>query len=93
MLPEMTVTARPEPATGYSVPNATSATKTDTPIFDTPVSIQVIPRELLDDQQAFTAQEALKTSPVSGRISRPAGRSTRRSIFVGFRPSGIPWAR
>ncbi len=60
VLPEMTVTARPEPATGYNVPNATSATKTDTPIFDTPVSIHVIPRELLDDQQAFTAQEALK---------------------------------
>ncbi len=59
-LPEMTVTARPERATGYHVPAATSATKTDTPIFDTPVSIQVIPRELLDDQQAFTAQEALK---------------------------------
>ncbi len=60
LLPEMTVTAVPGRETGYTVPNATSATKTDTPIFDTPVSIQVMPRELLDDQQAFTAQEALK---------------------------------
>lgn len=59
-LPEMTVAAPPVDKKAYTVPNTTTATKTDTPIMQTPASIQVIPKEVLDDQQAFTAQEALK---------------------------------
>ena len=49
--------------TGYNVLNASTATKTDTPIMETPVSIQVLPKELMDDQQAFTLQEVLKNAP------------------------------
>ena len=48
---------------GYNVLNASTATKTDTPIMETPVSIQVIPKQLMDDQQAFTLQEVLKNAP------------------------------
>jgi len=39
-LPEMTVTGSPLDDTSYTVPNATTATKTDTPIMETPFSIQ-----------------------------------------------------
>ncbi|HET6464679.1 MAG TPA: TonB-dependent receptor [Nitrospiria bacterium] len=46
-LPEVTVTASP-PA-GYYVPDAATATKTDTPIKDVPQSIEVRDRQLLDD--------------------------------------------
>ncbi|MGH8656422.1 MAG: TonB-dependent siderophore receptor [Gammaproteobacteria bacterium] len=60
LLPEMTVTAKPTDATSYTVPNATTATKTDTPIFDTPVSIQVVPRKVMDDQQVISRQDALR---------------------------------
>lgn len=49
---------------GYKVPNASTATRTDTPIRDTPASIQVIPQEVLKDQQVLRLPEALRN--VSG---------------------------
>jgi iron complex outermembrane recepter protein len=49
---------------GYRVPNATTATKTDTPLRDIPANIQVIPRQLLQDQGATRIGEAVRN--VSG---------------------------
>ncbi|WNN87783.1 TonB-dependent receptor [Gloeocapsopsis dulcis] len=49
---------------GYSVPNATTATRTDTPLRDIPQSIQAVPRQVLEDQQVIRASEALRN--VSG---------------------------
>ncbi|KAM3105995.1 TonB-dependent receptor plug domain-containing protein [Phormidesmis sp. 146-33] len=49
---------------GYRVPNASTATRTDTPLRDIPGSIQVIPRQILDDQKTTRIQEALEN--VSG---------------------------
>lgn len=57
-LPAMTVSG--SPISGYSVPNASTATKTDTPIMETPVSIRAIPRAVLDDQQAFSLRQGLR---------------------------------
>ena len=65
-LPEVTVTGEQAPETGYKADTATTATKTDTPIFDLPVSIQVVPREVLDDRQVILLQDALET--VSGVV-------------------------
>jgi iron complex outermembrane recepter protein len=48
----------------YRVPNASTATKTDTPVRDIPGSIQVIPRQILEDQKTTRIQEALEN--VSG---------------------------
>ena len=48
----------------YVVPEATSATRTDTPIIDTPQSVQVIPQQVLEDQQVTRLDEALRN--VSG---------------------------
>ncbi len=45
---------------GYSVPNATTATRTDTPLRDTPQSIQVIPQQVLQDQQVIRLTDALR---------------------------------
>ncbi|MGH8624065.1 MAG: secretin and TonB N-terminal domain-containing protein [Gammaproteobacteria bacterium] len=59
-LPEMTVTASPLDETSYSVPNATTATKTDTPIMETPLNIQVIPQQVLRDQQVVRIDKALQ---------------------------------
>ena len=58
------VTGEPAVGSRYFEPNATTATRTDTPIRDVPQSIQVIPRELLDDQQVIRLDEALRN--VSG---------------------------
>lgn len=67
-LPEMTVTGTPDPDSpdnrSYNHSSAFSATKTDTPIMETPMSIQVIPKALMEDQQAIQLKDALKN--VSG---------------------------
>jgi iron complex outermembrane recepter protein len=46
---ELVITGDQQPS-GYRVPNATTGTRTDTPIRDIPQSIQVIPQEVLRDQ-------------------------------------------
>ncbi|NEQ30263.1 MAG: TonB-dependent siderophore receptor [Leptolyngbya sp. SIO4C5] len=50
----------------YFVPNAGTATRTDTPIMETPAAVQVIPREVLDDQQVIELDDALRN--VSGVV-------------------------
>ncbi len=51
---------------GYSVPDATTATRTDTPLRDIPQSIQVIPRQVIEDQQVTELPEAVRN--VSGVV-------------------------
>ncbi len=57
----------------YAVPNASTATKTDTPIMETPVSIQVVTRAVMDDQQVISAMQALQNvsgaQPASGQFN------------------------
>ena len=50
--------------TDYRKQNSSAATKTDTPLMATPMSIQVIPKQVLKDQQAIRIKDALKN--VSG---------------------------
>lgn len=50
--------------TDYNRSNAATATKTDTPIMETPMSIQVVPRAAIQDQQAVQIGDAVKN--VSG---------------------------
>lgn len=54
---------------GYTAKRAATATKTDTPIMETPFSIQVVTQELLQDQQAYRLEDAIKN--VSGIQSLP----------------------
>jgi iron complex outermembrane receptor protein len=55
----ITVVASPEQPGDYTATSATTANRTDTPLKDTPQSIQVLPRAVLDDQQSATLSEAL----------------------------------
>ena len=64
-LPEILVTGRLED--GYNISGATTATRTDTPIRDIPQSIQVVPRQVLEDRQVIRLEEALRN--VSGVFS------------------------
>lgn len=48
----------------YVASRATSGTKTDTPIMDTPVNVQVITQQVMKDQQVIVLDQALKN--VSG---------------------------
>ena len=57
-------------------PSATSGTKTDTPIMDTPLNVQVVTQQVLRDQQVINLSNALKN--VSGVTTT----STGTSIFA-----------
>jgi iron complex outermembrane receptor protein len=48
----------------YVLPNATAGTKTNTPIMETPLNVQVISKQVLKDQQVTSLGQALKN--VSG---------------------------
>ncbi|MEH2112687.1 TonB-dependent siderophore receptor [Nostoc sp.] len=47
---------------GYNVRNATTATKTDTPLRDIPQSIQVIPNQVIRDQNVNRLQDAVRNN-------------------------------
>ncbi|MEM7794615.1 MAG: TonB-dependent siderophore receptor [Cyanobacteria bacterium P01_C01_bin.118] len=51
---------------GYNPSNASTATRTDTPIRDIPFSIQVVPQQVLEDRNVRTITEAVET--VSGVV-------------------------
>ena len=46
----------------YYVPESSTATRTDTPFRDFTISIQVIPRHVIEDQQATSIEEVLENS-------------------------------
>ena len=48
----------------YVQPDATTGTKTDTPVMETPLNVQVITKQVLKDQQVIRLDQALKN--VSG---------------------------
>jgi outer membrane receptor protein involved in Fe transport len=66
----------------YSVSNSTTATKTDTPIHETPASIQVVPRQVIEDQKTPRMKDALEN--VSGVRPNQSIGSGNRFIIRGF---------
>lgn len=48
----------------YQSPVSSLTTKTNTPLFDSPFSVQVVPREVINDQRSVTLEDALEN--VSG---------------------------
>ncbi|MEH1835537.1 MAG: TonB-dependent receptor [Nostoc sp.] len=80
----------------YNASNATTATRTDTPLRDIPQSIQVVPQQVLKDQQTFRLTDALRN--VSGVQSGSSFGGTRDVFSIrgfggvifkdGFRQNG-----
>lgn len=67
----------------YTRPNATTATKTDTPIMETPFSVQVVPSQVLEDQQVVRVEKALTN--VAGAIQLPGNGGTQdMAVIRGF---------
>nr|WP_199316582.1 TonB-dependent siderophore receptor [Chroococcidiopsis sp. [FACHB-1243]] len=100
---EIVVTGERE-VEGYNAPDASTATKTDTPLRNIPQSIQVIPRQVIEDQQVTEISDALRNvSGVTPRVDygfsytyNIRGFSDSRTLRNGFRieaptiaPSGI----
>ncbi|MEQ1486790.1 TonB-dependent receptor, partial [Methyloglobulus sp.] len=64
----------------YVIPNATAGTKTDTPIMETPLNVQVISKQVLKDQQVIRLSDSLKN--VSGVVTRTNATSGNSSAGV-----------
>lgn len=73
---ELEVTAERETDGGYQVEAATTATGTETPLKDIPLSIQVVPQEVIEDRNVVELGEALETV---GGVNEAGGRGT--SVF------------
>ncbi|MEM1242403.1 MAG: TonB-dependent siderophore receptor, partial [Cyanobacteria bacterium P01_H01_bin.26] len=71
----------------YVVPRASTATRTDTPLDEVPQSIQVIPQEVLEDQQVIRLNDALRNA--SGVVSNSLDQRGQRFIIRGFSSSSI----
>jgi len=68
--------------TSYVLPEASTGTKTDTPVMDTPLNVQSVSQQVLVDQQAITLGQALQN--VSG-VSVTNGTFTN----TGYNSSGV----
>ncbi|NOS88265.1 MAG: TonB-dependent receptor [Methylococcaceae bacterium] len=55
----------------YKISNAITATKTDTPLMQTPMSVKVVSQQVLKDQQVITVDQALRN--VSGAVAGGQG--------------------
>ncbi|MBN4006364.1 TonB-dependent siderophore receptor [Nostoc sp. LPT] len=72
----------------YNVPDSSTATKTDTPLRDIPQSIQVVPRQVLEDRKVRSLKEAVET--VSGVVDAGTnfGAPSGGRIIRGFVQTG-----
>ncbi|MGP1383616.1 MAG: TonB-dependent receptor plug domain-containing protein [Thainema sp.] len=70
----------------YVETDVTTATRTDTPLRDIPQSIQVIPQEVIEDQQVIRLGDALRNVSGVGTVYDPRG---ARYIIRGFSSSSV----
>jgi iron complex outermembrane recepter protein len=88
---ELVVTG--EQDSGYTVPDASTATRTDTPLLEVPQSIQVIPQKVIEDQQVQRISDALRNvSGVTPKVTYSTpdtytirGFDTNANLRNGFR--------
>ncbi len=72
---------------GYAPADASTATRTDTPLRDVPQSIQVVPRAVIEDQQVVRLDDALRN--VSGVSQNSADPRGQRFQVRGFDSSNL----
>lgn len=75
---EIVITADQAPS--YRVPSASTATGTDTRILDAPVAIQVVPKDVIRDQQATRLEEVTRNVSSVTFSGENFGRGGRFSI-------------
>ncbi|MGC2167158.1 MAG: TonB-dependent receptor [Gallionella sp.] len=86
------IEVRGAPEKAYAVPNASTGTKTDTPLMETPLNVQVVSTQVLDDQKATTLTEALAniSGVVSSRKAIMYATPGEQITLRGFAPMGSP---
>jgi iron complex outermembrane recepter protein len=85
--PDEEIVVTGESQRGYQVPNSSTATKTDTPLRDIPQSIQVIPRQLLDDRQVTRVEQVADSVPGVQPAVTYGGIPTANFFIRGFNSS------
>lgn len=96
-LPEVLVQAQAEtedprgPVSGYIARRSMSASKTDTPLLETPQVINVVTRAQIEDQGATSVAEALRYTP--GVMAEPNGFDVRYdwNFIRGYNTYGAQW--
>jgi iron complex outermembrane recepter protein len=92
------IVATGEQEESYAVDDVTTATRTDTPLRDIPQSIQVVPRQVIEDQQVNRVSEALRNvsgvqtdDSFGGTLDRVNIRGFQADVFLenGFRRSAL----
>jgi len=93
-LQKVTVTAKPETPldspynTSYTRPDATTATKMDTPVMETPYSVAVLTQQVLRDQQVIRVEDAIQN--VAGvQSSWTNGGASDVFIMRGFQNTNL----
>lgn len=71
----------------YTVTQATTATKTETPVFQTPYHVNVVPNAVLKDQQAYRLEDAVKN--VSGVQVNAFGLYNSNFTIRGFQTNNV----
>jgi len=72
----------------YNVSDSSTASKTDTPIMETPATIQVVPKSVLHDQQAYRLEDALKNVPGVQTFNAYGG-DVENFVMRGFLQSSV----
>ncbi|MEQ9725150.1 TonB-dependent receptor [Pseudomonas sp. WHRI 8822A] len=87
-LPDSVVTGSAESATGpvqgYAATRSASATRTDTALHETPQSVSVVPRDVIDDISATRLQQALDQAGGVGRANNFGGQGLTNFTVRGF---------
>lgn len=69
---------------GYRAITSVSATKTNTAVSETPQTINIVPRSVLDDQKVNTIDEALQNVPGLVTVTSQATPATDSTLIRGF---------
>ncbi|MEM1427311.1 MAG: TonB-dependent receptor plug domain-containing protein, partial [Cyanobacteria bacterium P01_H01_bin.130] len=85
--PSIRVVVTEEQGRRYTVPNATTGTRTDTPLRDIPQSIQVIPQAVFEDQGVTSLTDALRNA--SGVVTQSNGGLTQSFTVRGFNSAPV----
>ena len=74
--------------TSYNVTNASTATKIDTPIMETPFSVTVVPQQVLRDKQVIRVEDAI-TSVAGVQSSWTNGGTSDVFMIRGFQNTNL----
>jgi catecholate siderophore receptor len=83
---EIVVTGERQPQSTYLVPNSISAMRTDTPLIDTPQSVNVVTAREIEDQAANSIGDAIRYTP--GVFSAQGEGNRETLVFRGMTTTG-----